>query len=207
MKTLKQILDFVAWPILAFGGVIAIFLALTWPPHAARADVIAGLSSGSGSDIVNATASVDSAGSATPAPVTGTGSAATPAPTSASQAPASAPLPTTVSGEVSLLSKFFHLSTLPALVILIVFFGLSYASVNIAWLRTDSHALIVSAILGGLAGMAQSIANGITPSLAMVLSAIGIAIGLGTRTDLPKVVTAKAVAKAAATGSPPPASA
>lgn len=110
------------------------------------------------------------------APAAGSGSAVV--------IPAAAPLPDPVAAPVEslgLLQLAWKGGGLPATLIVVLFFALTLARKYVAWLREGWRRLVVSALLGGLVILVERIAAGTTPTLGMVLGAMGAAIGLLTQ--------------------------
>lgn len=99
------------------------------------------------------------------------------------------------SDAMSLLVKLWHGGALIAGGILVAFFGLTVASRKISWLQEDHRAVYVAAILGGLALLAVPAADGNTPNLSMILSAVIAAIGLAINPAKPAVDAAARLAK------------
>ena len=69
--------------------------------------------------------------------------------------------------------------------IVLAFFALRWASQHIAWLEQDHHAVYVSALLGGLALLVVPAAQGTTPNLSMLLTALVTVIALASNPKKP----------------------
>lgn len=104
-------------------------------------------------------------------------------PGSAVAVPVAAPLPDPIEapGEsLGLLQLAWKGGGLPATLIVGLFFALTLARKYVAWLRAGWRRLVVSALLGGLVILVERIAAGTSPTLGMVLGALGAAVGLYT---------------------------
>jgi len=101
------------------------------------------------------------------------GSAAAPAVTVVVPDPATDPL-----GDASAAYKLYKSGAYIAAVIVLAYLLLSVASKNIAWLQQGKRAAYVAAAIGFLSACIPAAAQGQTPNLAMLLTALGAAIAL-----------------------------
>ena len=101
------------------------------------------------------------------------GSAAAPAVTVVVPDPATDPL-----GDASAAYKLYKSGAYIAGVIVLAYLLLSLASKNIAWLQQGKRAAYVAAGIGFLSACIPAAAQGQTPNLAMLMTALGAAIAL-----------------------------
>jgi len=71
------------------------------------------------------------------------------------------------------------------LAIVLAFFALRWASTHVAWLEEDHHAVYVSAALGGLTLLVVPAAQGTTPNMSMILSAVITVVALAANPKKP----------------------
>jgi hypothetical protein len=77
------------------------------------------------------------------------------------------------------LYKAGHL--VPAIIVA-SFFALTFAEKKIAWLRIGYRKVAVSAVLAALGMLAERVASGTTPNLAMIAGAVGAAFTMWLKT-------------------------
>lgn len=69
---------------------------------------------------------------------------------------------------VSTLAKLYHSGTIPAAIILSVFFALVWLSTHVAWLQTGKRAAVIAAAVGAAATVIEPLLRGATPNAQMV---------------------------------------
>ena len=109
---------------------------------------------------------------------------------SAASAPAAAPaaVPDPLDSPIesaSLLSKLYKSGAWVGMAILVAFFGLSIASKKVKWLKEGKRAVYSAAALGALAMLSVPASQGNTPTVGMVVAALGAAITLALNPTKP----------------------
>lgn len=100
--------------------------------------------------------------------------------------PAAAPMPDPIAdpaGEASLIAKLWRSGAIPSAVILVAFALLAWARKSLGWLKKGRQAAIAAALFGALAMLAADAADGTTPNLAMLMSALTTGIALYLKSE------------------------